>query len=53
MLSPHVNPYYFYFFYIFIFYIFEKFIKTWVKNWVATDAPSLQCLRSKTPQSFA
>ena len=26
----------------------SKIIKTWVKNWVATDAPSLQCLRSKT-----
>jgi len=43
------------FIYLFVFYlfIFEKFIKTWVKNWVATDAPSLQCLRSKTPQCFA
>jgi len=30
-----------------IFGYFENFIKTWVKNWVATDAPSLQCLRSK------
>jgi hypothetical protein len=28
MLSPHVNPYYF--------FIFEKFIKTWVKNLLAT-----------------
>jgi formate-dependent nitrite reductase membrane component NrfD len=41
------------FLFLFLFFIFEKFIKTWVKNWVATDAPSLQCLRSKTPQCFA
>jgi hypothetical protein len=32
---------------------FMKIYQTWVKNWVATDAPSLQCLRSKTPQCFA
>jgi len=31
MLSPHVNPYYY-----FLLFYFEKFIKTWVKNRVAT-----------------
>jgi hypothetical protein len=37
-----------------IFGFFSKILSNrWVKNWVATDAPSLQCLRSKTPQCFA
>jgi len=53
MFSPHVNLYFFYFLFFIFFIIFKKIIKTWVKIWVATDAPSLQCLRSKTPQCFA
>jgi len=37
-----------------LFFIFsENSSKKRVKNWVATDAPSLQCLRSKTPECFA
>jgi hypothetical protein len=31
-------------------FFFLKFKKTWVKNLVATDALSLQCLRSETCQ---
>jgi len=45
-------------FWIFVFFLlfldFSKILsKRWVKNWVTTDALSLQWLRSKTPQCFA
>ena len=40
---------FFWIFFVFSLFLdfFENISKTWVKNWVATDAPSLQCLRSK------
>jgi hypothetical protein len=46
-----------YFFGFSLFSLFLDFLKIlskrWVKNWVAIDAHSLQCLRSKTSQCFA
>jgi len=35
-----------------IFGFSQKLIKYWVKNWVAIDAPCLQCLWSKTSSMF-
>ena len=44
----------FWVFIVFCYFCFfsENLSKTWVKNWVATNAPSLQCLRSKNSSMF-